>query len=264
MNRTLMIAMALLPAVVVSCKDTDGAAEGPGDGRSAESETIQLLVPKRTLERGDEIDPKDLRVVHVETHFREGLGSNVIVGTTPDELAREILTRRVQRGMFLRWEDLVGHIVESPSEVLDRGMEAFILKIEPGVSPGQLLRPGDRVVVIGVLGLRGKAPKTYRIIEGVKVVSVGGVRESGVRDGEPTAEELAAMKNYTHVAIQVDAKTATQLHNVITHVVGSLRINILSPKDKGNKYVDPIPINPDLRDIAPVVPAGGDPAGGEQ
>jgi len=269
MNRMLMIAMILLSALAVSCVDTDNVPKGPDDGRSAESETIQLLVPRRRMDRGEKIEAADLKVVLVETYVREGLGEGFIASVYPTELTGEVLARSVERGRFLRWDDFVAYEVSRGPKVLAPNTEAFVLRIEPGASPGQLLRLGDRVVVIGVLLLEGKAPRAYRIIEGVRVVAIDGKTTFDIRGSDLTTGENAAIRNYSRIAIQVDAETAIQLHNVITHAVGPLRINVLRPKHMDTKYmaakyVDPIPINPELADIEPAVPTPDDPARGDQ
>ena len=220
--------------------------------RAGIGETVMLLAPKRSLEPGEKLDPKDLRIIRVETHFREGIGSNVVSGTTPEELKDEVLSRGVQRGRFLRWGDITGHQEQAMSEVLRKDMEAFTLKIESSESPGQMLRQGDRIVVMGTLAIGGKAPKSFRIIEGVKVVSVGGLAVAGTAGRTRSGSSARAMRSYRSIGIQVDRDTALQLHNIVPLVIGNLRVNVLSPKDKGNKYVDPIPINEELKDVKPI------------
>jgi len=237
--------------------------------RAGVGETVMLLVPRRTLQPGDKLDPKDLRVVNVETHFKEGLGANVISGTMPDELIGEELSRGVQRGRFLRWGDITGHQDMALSWVLRKGMESFTLKIETNESPGQMLRQGDRIAVIGTLDVGGKV-KSYRIIEGVKVVSIGGLAVPEGANRGRTGSSVRTMRSYRSVGIQVDPETALQLHNVVPRVIGNLRVDVLSPKDKGLpdpedptklKYEDPRPIHKDLKTIEPLDGSSGSSSG---
>jgi len=252
-NKGLLITALVLGLLVVLLYNwhiSEVRKAGIGD-------TVMLLVARRSLDAGEKLDPKDLKIVYVETHFRKGLGSNVVSGVSPEEVKDEVLSRGVQRDRFLRWGDITGHEDDPKSGILRKGMEAFTLNIETNESPGQMLRQGDRIVVIGTLAVKGRAPKSYRIIEGVKVVSVGGLATVTGTGRSRFGGSSRAMRSYRSIGIQVDAETAVQLHNVVPLVIGNLRVNVLSPKDKGNKYVDPIPINKELKDVEPYIEGGG-------
>ena len=216
---------------------------------------VKMLVPKRTMEAGEKIEEVDLEVKEVETHFMESIGSNVISRVSPKELEGEELSQRVQRGRFLRWDDILGHGQQSPTTLLDEGTESFQIQIAPSESPGQMLRVGDRIVLMGVLAPPGKKITTYRIIEGVKVVSIGGVATTPTGGSRPGARRYGSvMKSYRTIGIQVTPETAIALNNVLTHLLRDLRIDVLAHKDK-KKFVDKkIEVLPELADL----PASGE------
>ncbi len=214
-------------------------------------EKVMMLVPKRTMEAGEKIEESDLEIREVETHFKDSMTSNVIFGVKPAELKDEELSRRVQRGKFLRWDDILGHEQQSPTVLLDEGTESFQISISPRESPGQMLRVGDRIVLLGVLAPPGKPVSTYRIIEGVKVVSIGGMAVSPSMGSRPGGRRKysTVMKSYRTIGIQVTPETALALNNIMTHLLRDLRVDVVAHKDK-KKYVNKkILVNPELANL---------------
>jgi len=219
-------------------------------------ETVGLLVPKRTMEAGEKIEDTDLKVVRVETHFKDGIGANLIVDTLPGELKEDVLSQRVLRGRFLRWHDLVGHQPLDPlSDQIDKDKETFQITIEPRESPGQMLRVGDRVALLGILALDGKPLKTYRILDGAKVVIIGGIASGPTRTTSRTMGSggyTRAQRTYRTIGIELDNKTALQLNDVLTRLVGSLRVDVLSPKNKQDYVKKPIVLSDELKNVTAV------------
>ena len=213
--------------------------------------TVKMLVPKRTMEAGEEIAETDLEVKEVETHFMESIGGNVISRVSPAELVGEELSQRVQRGRFLRWDDILGHGEQSPSVLLEEGTESFQISIQPRESPGQMLRVGDRIVLLGVLAPPGKEVKTYRILEGAKVVSVGGMSASSSGRARPGRRYRSStvMRSYRTIGIQVSPETAVELNNVLTHLLRDLRINVLAHKNKRDYVKQKITVDEELRNL---------------
>ena len=69
---------------------------------------------------------------------------------------------------------------------------------------------------------------------------------------------------------EVSPETALQLHNIVPRVIGNLRVDVLSPKDKGLpdpndstklKYEDPRPVHGDLKTIEPLDKSSGSSSG---
>lgn len=250
-NKGLLITALVLGVLVVLVYNWHiGQVRQAGIG-----ETVELLVPKRNMESGEKIEDTDLKVVRAETHFKDGIGTNVIFNTAAGDLKDEVLSRRVLRGRFLRWEDFVGHGPDPTSEVLGEGKESFQITIEPRESPGQMLRVGDRVALLGILALDGKSLKTYRILEGAKVVSIGGVATGPTRTTSMTRGSSGytrAMRTYRTIGIELDEKTALKLNDVLTRLVGSLRVDVLSPKNKQDYVKKPIVLSDELKDVTAV------------
>ena len=249
MKRALIAALIALAGLLPACRETSKTSKHAP--RSPESpDTIELLVPRRTMEAGEKIEVSDLKVVVLETHFKDGLGSNFIFGVKPEDLKDDSLRQRVPRGRFLCWSDILGYGTPSISVLLDEDTELFQVAIEPGQSLGQVLWPRDRIVIMGSLALPGKSIRTYRIIEGAKVVSVDGVAVSpGGSNGN-----AGETPDYRTIGIQVTRETAMNLHNVLTHLVGHLRVNVLSHRDKPTYVEKKILVAEELRNLPPAVP----------
>lgn len=210
-------------------------------------ETVRMLAPKRSMEAGEKLEVSDLKVISVETNFKDGLGSNFIFNTRPEELKDEELSRRVQRGRFLRWDDILGHGTLSPAENLSKGMESFQISIEPRESPGQMLRVGDRVVLMGVLAPPGMPVTTYTIIKGVKVVSIGGMAgDTGGSRAGARSGYTRVMRSYRTLGIEVRPETAVALSNIMTHLLGQLRVDVISHKNKSDYVKKKILVLPEL------------------
>ena len=243
MNRTLIAALIALAGLLPACKDrprTSKPAPAPATVprlAGISTDVVKMLVLRRTMEEGEKIEETDLDVKEVETHIMESIGSNVISRVAPKELEGEELSQRVPRGRFLRWDDILGHGQQSPTVLLDEGTESFQIQISPSESPGQMLRVGDRIVLLGVLAPPGKKISTYRIIEGVKVVSIGSMATTPTEGSRPGARRYGSvMKSYRTIGIQVTPETATDLNNVLTHLLRDLRVDVLAHKDK-KKFV---------------------------
>ena len=258
MRRELVTIVVVLAALMPSCKESPETPTPPSAPATPATppDTIQLLAPKRMMEAGEKIEASDLEVFVVETHFREAFGSNFIVGVNPSELDGEELSQRKHRGRFLSWDDILGHGTVTPSSDLEPGTESFQIAIQPLDSPGRMLSVGDRVVLMGALALSGKSAKTYRIIEGAKVVSVGGMTmRPWPIGGRTRSGTVAETPDYRTIGLQVTPDTAMNLHNVLTHLVGHLRVNVLSRKDK-KRYVEKnILVAEELRNLPPAAPA---------
>ena len=251
-NKGLLITALVLGVLVVLVYNWHiGQVRQAGIG-----ETVELLVLKRNMESGEKVEDTDLKVVRTETHFKEGIGQNVIFNTKPGDLKDEVLSRRVLRGRFLRWEDFVGHEPDPNSEGLEEGKESFQITIEPRESPGQMLRVGDRVALLGILALGGGKPlKTYRILDGAKVVSIGGIASGPTRTTSRTRGSSGytrAQRTYRTIGIELDKKTVLKLNDVLTRLVGSLRIDVLSRKNKQDFVKKQIVLSDELKGVTAV------------
>jgi len=246
-NKGLLVTALVLGVLVVLVYNWHiGQVRDAGTG-----EKITMPVLKRTMAAGEDIEASDIEVRQVETHFKDTIGPDVILNTQPEALIGEVLSRPVQRGRMLRWDDILGRSPEPPPPV-DPGTVAFQLPISARQSPGQMLRVGDRITVLGTVNVPGKPLTTYRILDGAKVISVGGVAPDRwtKRSGRPgRATYGSTLRSYRSIGIQVPRETEIPLHNVLAHVVGELRVNVLAHGDKPNYVGKRIRVAPELRDL---------------
>ena len=225
-NKTLLIVAVVVALVVVIIHNWHISQVR----RAAKGETIKLLAFTRNIKAGERIDESDLKVQEVETRFAEGLGD--VVKESPGQVRGYTLNQPVQLDLFVRWSHILGDPSNRPSRGIREKMEGFTLPVDPRSAPGTILSVGDRVALIGHLAVRGGRARAYRIIEGVKVLEIGGLagRSRRVGGGARRSGEQG-QRSYRSLTIEVTDQTALQLHDVLSHVQGSVRVVVLSPSE---------------------------------
>jgi len=252
-NKKLLIVALVLAAVVVVLYNVQiSRVRSAARGR-----TVRLLRLARDMQPGEKIDPKDLEVVEVETRIAEGLG-NVITASREDMnyVKTSKITKSVRKGSWLLFEHTVNVERDNPSSRIRKGWVTHTFAIDPRQSPGEILRIGDRVNVLGMLSLKGKGLKTYRIIENLKVLEIGG--KSYHQPSERTSRRQApdeGMRQYQKITVEVPPDVSRQLADVLTHVRGSLWLEVRNPTDAPAGRRGP-QIHPDLRNIGAAPPGG--------
>ncbi|MCD6364483.1 MAG: hypothetical protein J7M14_01275 [Planctomycetes bacterium] len=198
---------------------------------SRRGKIVPVVVVKRSMDVGERIEPGDveLKKVDLEPEVAEGLG-----GVVDDEsqVIGQTLNKRIFRNRFLRWTDIAGAGAVRPSSALRKNKEAFTVSIEPRVAPGMILSVGDRVALLGKFSLKGGGLKSYRIIQGVRVLAVGGVvgHSGGTLDRRSTLSRKG-QRSYRSLTLEVSPETSTQLDNVLSFVQGPPRVVVLSPEN---------------------------------
>ncbi len=123
-----------------------------------------------------------------------------------------------------------------------------MLEIDSSESLGDILRVGDRVNILAKLSIPGKGIGTYRIIEGVKVLAVGG---QGLYDEQSTkrARQFAAegLRSYRSVTIEIDPDVSLQLSNILSYCVGNIQLELRNPSQPLPAWAGKInPAHPEL------------------
>jgi len=215
--------------------------------------TVRLLRMVRAMSPGQALSPKDVKVVEVSTNLLGSLGG--VVKLEPQESVADVvrgyeLTQYVQEGWLLQTAHLGLGEPPSPSSALEKGMVAVSLSLDPRYTPGDILRVGDRVNILGMLQVGGQPLQAYRIIEGVKVQAVGG---RGPRTGTLVVpsefDENLGVRSYKSIVVQVPAVESTRLINVLSHVAGSIWVEIINPAEAPDSELK-IRINPVLKTLS--------------
>jgi Flp pilus assembly protein CpaB len=211
--------------------------------KAGRGETVQLLEFARDMDAGEAVGVEDLNVITVETSIAKGLGN--VVRKSRDEVRGYALNQPVQRGAFLQWSQILGQQGHGPSSAIRRGMEAFTVAIESRTAPGMILNVGDRIALLGKLRVRGGPLKTHRLIEGVRVLAIGGVTTGG--DGANPGIRRRVQRSYRNLTMEVTPEVANQLADVMSHLQDLPQVVVLSPHEDSRRFPDRPQVPEELR-----------------
>lgn len=192
--------------------------------------TVWLIKAERDIKAGEKVDTnKDFTLQEVSAQFKGTLGEVVVLNSREDAkyYNAALLKRPVLAGHYLTTDDTEVERTVNPSNSIDPNRVAVGVPVRD--IPGEMLRPGDKVNLLGRFNLKDGV-KTYRIIEGVTVRSIGGrgVRESfSVGKGYNTGDE--GQINYRNITIEVTEPVSLQLETVLAHVPAGVKIEMLNP-----------------------------------
>ena len=249
-NKGLLITALVLAALVVVIYNWHVAKVRS----EAEGETVRLLMFSRNMEAGEPIGDGDLVIRKFEKRISTGLG-DVVEGNEPSDFRLSVVQQPVPLGDWLRWSHIRGEQTRRASGAIRPGTESFTIAVEPRMAPGTICSVGDKVVLLGKISLGGAPLKSYRIIEGVRVLAIGGVgTQPPPVPGKRRSVRRTGQRSYRSLTIETTPETALQLDNVLSHVQGPLRINVLSPADDQNTSEKPR-VAETLRKLTAAVPA---------
>jgi Flp pilus assembly protein CpaB len=245
-NKKLLAVACVLALVVVAVYNFRiQQVKEAGKGKA-----IELVRLTHDLDAGDKIAAQDMELVPVEKSAAAALG-NVIDKDNMNFAIGMPVNQRVVKGQWLQWGQITQQEAAQPSRKISPGMVAVTLSVDPRLSPGDVLRVGDRVNVLGVMALGSQPAKAYRIIDDVRVLAVGG---RGARENLSRTSVETPQQSYRSVLIEVSPEVSLQLSNVLSHVRGSVWVEVLNP-DTGTSPLAG-QINPELRRIEAAVQAG--------
>lgn len=197
-------------------------------------EIVEVLRWRQNMKAGDKIDSRSVEVLPISAGSasldgvaRKGDLDTVVVNGT--------LVRDVEKNHFIFYTEILGHRGGRPSQKIAKRSRAFPLPVDPKYTVGALLSQGDRVDVLGVLGIGGKAPKTYTLIENLKVLGIGGRSKSPDEDFE-TGRKPAASRVYRTVSVEVTPQVGEQLADLLARVQGHILLLVRNPEDTDAKF----------------------------
>jgi len=230
-KRLLVVAILLATAVVVVYNlHVSRIRKGFEGGK------VKLLRVNRQMLPGETITAKDLDVVAVPESLAKSLG-NAVYAEDRFTVESSTVNQKIEKGQYLLWSHVIGETEDRPSRTISEGMVAVALRLAPQPTLGDILRVGDRVNVLGYLPSGGGKYKAYRIIEAVKVHTVGGRgRVESVKTSR-RAGSTDGLRTYSSVSVEVPKSESLKLYNVLSHVKsGQVWLELLNPDE-------PLPLN---------------------
>ena len=212
---------------------------------------IRLCKAARDLHPGDKITRQDIIIEEVPAQYTRALGK-VIQAKDIDFLTahREGLNKDVPQNAWFQWSDLTGASEEDSLEEMRKDTVGLTVQIDPAESPGDILRPGYRVNIVGVLAAGSRPPQAYRILGAVRVLAVAGMgAQEDVARRRPGADGQRSPRSYRSVAIEVHSSVSPALKNVLSYVQGDIWLEVCHPeaRPEGNKPYSQV--NPQLASL---------------
>ncbi len=242
-NKKLLLTGIVLAVIVVVLYNVQVARIRA----TSRGKTVELLRLARDMQPGQKIRSKDLEAVEVPQQFLEGL-DNYIKAENIDYAITSTLQQPVIKGRWLMYEHTVNPEKSNPSARISPNMVTYTLTIDPRRSPGEILRVGDRVSILGMLQVNNKPLQAYRIIEDLKVIEIGGM---SFRDTPLTVSKRSskqAMRQFAKITVEVNKDISLQLANILSHLSGSAWLEVRNPT-AGSRFKTP-KVDPELRNLA--------------
>ena len=128
---------------------------------------IAKPVKKNTVLSEDALSVRQIPIAYIDDRMVRASDKPKVVGVRVE--------RDLDAQQLLDWVDVAVSGMEDRhlSQLVQAGTRAFTLHIPTQYMSAALLRPGDYVDVIGVVGAEGKAPQSVVLLQRVLVLAVG-------------------------------------------------------------------------------------------
>jgi Flp pilus assembly protein CpaB len=237
----LIIAVALGVVVVVIYNVHINRVRQEGRGQ-----TIGLLRLTRDIDPGDKIKEDDLVVVRVPKQYEANLG-NVIPAEQQSYAVGSVVNQKLLKDQYLLWS----HTTTSTgggSNPVTQGNVGLAVSVDSTKAPGDILMPNDLVnIVAHVSEVGGSAMKTYRIIEGVRVLAIAGAGLPSAKMDPRMTKPQTGSRSYRTITVELPKDLSLEFSNVLSYVNGYPWVEILPPNSIDRTYRR---INPLLKNMA--------------
>ncbi len=252
-NKKLLVASLILAgfaAAMFYLYDSAQKAKLRGD-------VVQILQWKRDLASGEEISEADIAVINTNTSAMN-VKDILRKKNKPLVTGGKYVSRPVRRGDPVYYKDILGGTTGTPADDISKGMRGFTLRVDPNYTPGDMLRVGGRVDVLGMVRLKGKPAKTFTLVQNLRVLAVGG---KGQKPEESFGRKRGrgydpGMRVYRSVTVEVSPTLAEQLIDLMPRIMGKVCLTVRNPADapKPDDFRGPNPkcfkgINPKIVSI---------------
>ncbi len=186
---------------------------------SAVGEMVELLTLTHNMQAGEVITAKDIKKIEIGQQVVKRLGSYYPADEYDFVISGNVLNQPVVKDQILMGYHIISGALKSRN--FTAGKVQVALKIDPTLALGQVLRVGDFVNVLAFLSVDGGPSQAWRVIEGVRVVAIGGVgRQDDPAPKSRRSSKPQGMRSFRSITIDVDKDQSLTLANVISHARG--------------------------------------------
>ena len=225
-KKLLLISVALAVLVVVIYNVHIGQVR-----RAAQGKTVYLVQFRHDLAAGSKLTKSNTDLKQVPAWLMEGLGDVVVLYSDAEfqeKYQKDPLLVDVKVGQYLRHAHIRMEEADSPARRIEKGMVAHPLLLDPAFAPGELLRPGDYVNVTGEFEFGRLGRKFYPIINGVRVLTVGG-RSAVDPMGTGSLDRDTGVRSFRSLSIQVSPEVSLKLFDLTERMTSpTVRVQTLS------------------------------------
>jgi len=222
---------------------------------AAEGDTTAVVRYTRALQAGRKLRARDVEVVEINRRLAKQLGP-LVKGDEKAELVGMALRFDVPAGGLALWGHLAGAGTNGDDRLALGETQASTIEVDPDTTPGELLQPGDRVNLVGLVQPPGKPLQAYTLLYAAPVLSVGGVSQEQLEQ----RGYAGSRRRYSKITLRLRPDVDQQLRNLLTHLRGEGKPDVVIAGDVPANLVGKI--NPLLAALAKEASAGAGPAPG--
>lgn len=150
-------------------------------------EMVNVVVPRKNMARGDRLDRKSLAARKIPLKYAP---TDVMLASDISKIADRTLLTNIKYGRPIVWQAVTSTKSRTFSDVVEIGRRALTIKIRNVDTSGGLLRPGDKIDLMGTfqlgdLGIGQSGPisddAVMPVLEGVEVMEAARVDKNGRR-----------------------------------------------------------------------------------
>ncbi len=223
---------------------------------AAKGQTVNLLRYTRDIEASERIKEGDFEEIPVDRRLLASLGQVVEREGKTKILDFGKLNQAVQKHQLVFWYHVTGDSRLGPAGTIAPTKVAVALPLDANRVPGDIVRVGDRVNVLGMLSVKNGPVKTYRIIESVVVRTIGGKGENpyaSIRRSRRLSSD--GQRVYRTIGVEVTPDVSLKLNNLISWTMNG-RVWIELCSGAATPPVTAGRINPELSQLAETANAG--------
>ncbi len=188
---------------------------------------IAVVVAGAELVAGARLDRGQLAVQEVPEAYLHA--ASVRQGEEA-QLAGKVLVHRLERGQPVLWSDVElerSAAARRLATAVQKGQRALTLPVELSGSLAGMLRPGDRVDLLGTFARsQGTDFATVTLLQNVPVLATGDLRAGGELE---SAGGPGGPRSFSSITVQVDLEAAELL--VFAHQRGPISVALRAPGD---------------------------------
>jgi Flp pilus assembly protein CpaB len=245
-KKLLLVALALglLMVLIYNVHVTQVKLAGKG-------KEVILLKADHDLKEGSKITPKNIKKEVISASLVGGMTGLIVLETDKDldRYTSEVLNQNVEKDSYLMYQHIQKDQGRLPSARIRPDMVACPLVTDPALAPGEILRPGDHVNILGEFQFSGQRRKYYRIIKAVRVHTVGGRSAGALTSTGETSFGPQGATSYRTITVEVTPDVALKLADVTRGI--TVRIEVISSDPRATELSGDVPrIDPEFEQLA--------------